>query len=279
VRTKNTTRSPIRLFVMLAFGLSWPILLYGFGWFGYGPNEILKRFLLSCLGMLMVAVAAFIVRFFAEGKNFGDVGWNLGHPKWYLGVLLFCASLWVIPLLVAHLFGQLEWKQTIDMEAWTVMALSLAGPSVIAGFGEEFGWRGYLLPRLLSRRSQTREILVFIGIIWGIWHFPVALGPLLKGLLENPSHWGPMVRKTLLNCVQMIGACMALSFIFGAMWLRTRSIFVLSFFHGYFIGIRDATTMILAERSAMSTTITAALLVVAVLIAYHWLERYKRDGA
>jgi len=277
-RTKHVFRSPPFLFVLLAFGLSWPIHLYGFGWFGYGPDEILKRLLLSYLGMLMVAVAAFIVRFFVENKNFKDINWNPGHPWWYFGTLLFCISLWVIPALITRLFGHLEWTQTISREAWIVIILSLAGPSVIAGFGEEFGWRGYLLPRLLTKRSRAREILVIIGFIWGIWHFPVALGPLLKGLLENPSNWGSMVGATLLNCVQMVGTCVALSFVFGALWLRTNSILVLSFFHGYFIGLRDAVGMILVGRDEISTIIHIVILLATTLIAYRWLERYEREG-
>ncbi len=158
-----------------------------------------------------------------------------------------------------------------------MIVLSLAGPNVIADFGEEFGWRGYLLPRLLTKRSRTREILVIIGFIWGIWHLPVALGPMLKGFLEDHSNWGPMVGTTLLNCVQMVGTCVALSFIFGALWLRTTSILMLSFFHGYFIGIRDAAAMILVGRAATSTLIYVVILLATTLIAYHWLEGYERD--
>lgn len=278
-RGKNAVRSPVRLFLALAFTLSWPIHLYGFGWYGYNPDEILARCLFSYLGMLMVALSALIVRAFVEGKGFGDVGWNLGRPAWYLGALLFCLLLWPVPSLIALLFNQVEWNQQISKEALAVVILSLAGPSVIAGFGEEFGWRGYLLPCLLSDRSRAREVLGIIGIVWGIWHFPVVLGPLLRGILENPSNWTTIIGPTLLSCIQMVGACIALSVIFGALWLRTQSILLLSFFHGYLIGIRDAAGMIIVGRSAIPVLIQVVILVAAWLIAYRWLERYERQGS
>jgi membrane protease YdiL (CAAX protease family) len=40
-------------------------------------------------------------------------------------------------------------------------------------FGEEWGWRGYLLPRLLPL-GQWRALLAS-GVIWGLWHAPIIL--------------------------------------------------------------------------------------------------------
>ena len=39
-------------------------------------------------------------------------------------------------------------------------------------FGEEWGWRGYLLPKL-SKRLHTIPTLLISGIIWGLWHAPL----------------------------------------------------------------------------------------------------------
>jgi membrane protease YdiL (CAAX protease family) len=36
--------------------------------------------------------------------------------------------------------------------------------------GEEFGWRGFLLPQFLKRFTPLVASLI-IGVIWGIWHF------------------------------------------------------------------------------------------------------------
>jgi uncharacterized protein len=37
---------------------------------------------------------------------------------------------------------------------------------------EEFGWRGYALPRLLEKWNPIVASLL-LGIIWGIWHLPL----------------------------------------------------------------------------------------------------------
>jgi hypothetical protein len=43
----------------------------------------------------------------------------------------------------------------------------------LAGFGEEWGWRGFLLPRLLPLGKWKAYLLV--GIIWGLWHAPLVV--------------------------------------------------------------------------------------------------------
>lgn len=39
-------------------------------------------------------------------------------------------------------------------------------------FGEEWGWRGYLLPKVSNQLSTVPTLLV-TGIIWGLWHAPL----------------------------------------------------------------------------------------------------------
>ena len=39
-------------------------------------------------------------------------------------------------------------------------------------FGEEWGWRGYLLPKL-SKKLPILPTLLISGIIWGLWHAPL----------------------------------------------------------------------------------------------------------
>jgi hypothetical protein len=43
--------------------------------------------------------------------------------------------------------------------------------TIAAGIGEEFGWRGFLLPRLQTRHNALVSSLI-IGVMWAIWHIP-----------------------------------------------------------------------------------------------------------
>ncbi|MFD0891092.1 CPBP family intramembrane glutamic endopeptidase, partial [Streptosporangium algeriense] len=45
--------------------------------------------------------------------------------------------------------------------------------NLIPAFGEEWGWRGWLLPRLMPL-GTWRAVLVS-GVIWGAWHAPLTL--------------------------------------------------------------------------------------------------------
>jgi membrane protease YdiL (CAAX protease family) len=55
------------------------------------------------------------------------------------------------------------------------------------GLGEEIGWRGFALPKLLESRSPLAASLI-LGGLWAVWHFPYALteGTFLS---EVPLHW------------------------------------------------------------------------------------------
>lgn len=43
--------------------------------------------------------------------------------------------------------------------------------NLIPVFGEEFGWRAYLQPKLLP--LGQRKAMILTGLIWGFWHAPV----------------------------------------------------------------------------------------------------------
>ena len=68
--------------------------------------------------------------------------------------------------------------QNIPVDAWTIVAIQTIGgilvSPVINGFftfGEEFGWRAYLQPKLMPLGG--RKAILWMGLIWGVWHWPV----------------------------------------------------------------------------------------------------------
>lgn len=45
---------------------------------------------------------------------------------------------------------------------------------VMIAIGEEYGWRGFLLPRLMKKLNVFYSSII-LGLIWGVWHFPAYL--------------------------------------------------------------------------------------------------------
>lgn len=45
---------------------------------------------------------------------------------------------------------------------------------VLIALGEEYGWRGFLLPKLMNKFNLFYSSII-LGLIWGFWHFPAYL--------------------------------------------------------------------------------------------------------
>jgi membrane protease YdiL (CAAX protease family) len=66
--------------------------------------------------------------------------------------------------------------------------------------GEEIGWRGYLLPRMIQARIPQPVLLT--SLIWGAWHLPVLFaGVYAVGSSPLPSAAGLMVATLALGSI------------------------------------------------------------------------------
>ncbi len=97
---------------------------------------------------------------------------------------------------------------------------ALAGGLVnsIPAFGEELGWRGFLLPRLLP--LGTAPALLLSGVIWGLWHTPALL--LGHNYPANP----------VLGVPAFVVVCILLGTLLGWLRLKFRSVFPAALAHG-----------------------------------------------
>jgi membrane protease YdiL (CAAX protease family) len=140
-----------------------------------------------------------------------------------LFVLRFPAAWWLVALAVPPLvqwLGVYLWSAAFDeplrlpsFTQWLGSFLSLALINSLFSVGEELGWRGFMLPRMLARHRWVKAALL-TGMFWSVWHFP------LWGR-ANYALSGSVVHTIL---VLLLAALMAtaLSVIVTAIFVRTR---------------------------------------------------------
>ena len=102
----------------------------------------------------------------------------------------------------------------------TIISGLFAGATINAlfAFGEEYGWRNYLVAALKEKKFVFAAI--FIGIVWGIWHFPLIL------LGHNyPQH-------SVAGVFMMVILSVLLSFVELYFVLKAKSVYPAAIFHG-----------------------------------------------
>ncbi len=125
------------------------------------------------------AVAAVVCAALLYGRSgVADLGRRLvlWRVRWWWYAIVLVGPL-VFSLLaagIAMLLGQ-PWSAvrpaalTFSMPALVLTLLLLV---MSDGLGEELGWRGYLLPRLLVRYRAVPASLI-LGLGWWLWHLPL----------------------------------------------------------------------------------------------------------
>lgn len=175
----------VALFTALAYGLTW-------AWLGIKlaphlgsllratttPTNSLDIFghpLYHVVGMFGPMLAALFMRLVITKEGLrGSLGWR---RSWRLYLVALFAPIVFYGLIgLFHLVIGLARVVSPD-EALTLNVVGLLGLllllEVVVAFGEEYGWRGYLLPRLLPL-GEIRASLA-LGLIWSLWHIPVLL--------------------------------------------------------------------------------------------------------
>jgi hypothetical protein len=190
-------------------------------------------------GLAAVVCAKYITK---DGLSIARV--RLGPLRPYLGTAAIVPAIFAITYAVSWSLGlvQLDWRMTAFRStiaeasgtaapAVTSPALVLLGvflaTSLIApfvngmlAFGEELGWRGYLLPKLLPLGKPWAYAL--LGVIWALWHMPlIAIGFTYPG-------------QPILGFVVFTGLTTALGIYLGEMTLRYNSSVLAGWIHGLF---------------------------------------------
>jgi membrane protease YdiL (CAAX protease family) len=120
----------------------------------------------------------------------------------------------------------------------------IAGITVnaVAAFGEELGWRGFLVDRFRSFHFARASLM--IGFIWGLWHAPI----ILMGH-NYPQH-------PVAGVLMMIVWCMLLSPMFVYITIKSRSVIAAAIMHGTMNATGGLAIMVIRGGNDLTTGIT-----------------------
>ena len=262
------------LFVVLAYGLGW-------AWSGFfllpylgdlltqstTPTDMLERLgaVTTLPTMLTPMIAALIMRIFVtkEGGK-GSLG-LLRSPKYYLAALAIPAVFATAVVLIVQLLGlgEFRWSEA----TWYVylMLLVIAVPVTMFTFGEEYGWRGYLLPRLLPLGEIRASVL--LGVIWGVWHLPL--------LLAGFNYPGVNI---FLAIIVFIFATVALSFTYTWFYVASSgSVLVAAVFHASTNQFSDTFWVppLLSGVNPFAPSLVSAVLIMALVLIVYRVFRHS----
>jgi membrane protease YdiL (CAAX protease family) len=230
---------PILWFLGLTFAATWA--LWGTLWIpAVGGNRILAS-VIVVPGMWIPGLCALLVTRFQLRESWRTTTLNrLGPKRYYLWAWLLPVAGTVASMLLTVGFGvarfdpsfswlseQMEKAGTaLPVPVWVVvvaqalLGLTL-GPlfNMLFTVGEEIGWRGFLLPRLLKAGLGQWAALIVSGIIWGIWHAPL----MVRGH-NYPDH-------PYLGVLLMTGFTTPVGIIFGWLQLASGSVWVPTLAH------------------------------------------------
>jgi membrane protease YdiL (CAAX protease family) len=150
----------------------------------------------------------------------------------------------------------------------TLLGLAL-GPLINAPFamGEELGWRGFLLPRLIESGAGQWKALIATGGIWGLWH-----APLIFFLGQNyPGH-------PYLGIPMMVVFSAMFGIVIGWMRLESGSVWPAAFGHAAVNAMGGLPLVLLAPNfdptlTGRVTSVTGWIPLIAFIL---WLVRSGR---
>jgi CAAX protease family protein len=192
----NTRR--ILIFLAFAFGISWATILAFY--LTMGMDDPVKALTLANYVVIFTPALANVATRLITKEGWGRLwlrpnlrrGWRFYLAAWLLPFLAIIVGGAVYYLLFPQSFDPdlgalrkefasfppLAMFATVD-NPWPLMLYIIVQFIIlnvpifaVQSFGEEFGWRSYLLPKLMERFSGARKAALLVGVIWGVWHWP-----------------------------------------------------------------------------------------------------------
>ena len=126
-------------------------------------------------GLMLVPTLASVVARLVLREGFSDVSFRFGGRRGWSAIL----QALIFPVVIGLVAYSIAWTTglvRLDLPPVGGLVVPFAVGvvvSLVVVSGEEIGWRGYMLTRLIDA-GVPRPVLAS-GLIWGVWHVPLVL--------------------------------------------------------------------------------------------------------
>lgn len=264
----------VLVYLALTFGLSWPVMVV----VARGLDMSLANPLPQLSFALIPAAAAIVVRRWVTREGFRDAGLPLrlrAAWRYYLIAWLGPLGLVAAGIAVAVALGRyspdpasLRRHTGVPPLVLILILLLVALALTPLYWGEEFGWTSYLRLRIYPGRPLLATLAT--GLIWAIWHFPLAfLGYIqYRNVLVGLLLWtaGFMCQEIMLT------------------WLRLRSgtIWTTSLAHaGNNMVLSLLASIVLTDDAGLDDLVVMPIMLIPQLAVCTWIllsRRYRTAG-
>jgi len=142
--------------------------------------------------------------------NIKSILFSLLYPVLFIGLVAILVSLTGI--------AKFNSDKLSSLTSFPSIGVIISGFLLI--FGEEYGWRGFLLKELATAKGKIYSAIV-VGIVWALWHGPAVYNLANQANMENP----------LLIAIIQMGAVFVFSIPFAYSYFLTNNIFPPMLFH------------------------------------------------
>jgi membrane protease YdiL (CAAX protease family) len=250
---------------------------------------------LAAFYMMGPAIAAVITRVFFYEKKFKDANLKFGKVKDYAKFWAISLVIAIFSFLIYTLLGSIKWDfsgqvfldQLAQQFALTgknindlpsgftpkiMLVLFFIGgltifnilPGIVTGFGEEFGWRGFMFPQMY--RIKPWVAFIIGGLIWYAWHIPLVL------VLSKAQSL--TILQTIMNIfILAIGSICTFTFL-AYVYIKSENIFVVSVAHVTLNNVaRSFGYFVIVQNQIMANIGLTITMLIAVAVIYFSKEK------
>jgi membrane protease YdiL (CAAX protease family) len=186
--------------------------------------------------MFIPLFSAVITVKYIERTNLREYGIVKGRIKYYVYSLVFPFIVIILGLLfvlilettpinftlanVRAVVPDIPFITEISMELIVIYLILAPFIYFLPAFGEEYGWRGFLLPKMIKHFNLLGGLLL-TGVIWGLWHAPLIL------MGYNYPHHTDVIGITAFTVNAIL-----IGFFLGWIRLKSKSVFPAALCHG-----------------------------------------------